>query len=418
LYIAVPVGILLVLAVRGKHRLWGASSIAAVVVMFLIYSNLLLPALNVQPGSIKEMMSIPFQQTARYVVEHGDEVTTEEKAAIDTILPYDQLAEKYKPELSDPIKDMYREGVTSEQLMTYLKTWYSMLLKHPGTYIQAAINGCYGYFYPNGQIENRLLFQYYSQGEPQYTGYFNYAYSAGFADARELITDYSYFVWQVPGVGMLYNPAVYSWVLIIMCALLLRKKRIKALIGLIPALLTVLICCASPVNGLTRYMLPVMATVPLLVGWTIHQLKLAKEEEEALSDPEETSTSHSNRGHEMFRFAISGGVCFLVEYGCLIVLKEFFVVHYLIAAGIGFVLSVALNYLMCVRWVFPEAQDKGHKAKLLFFVTSLIGLVLNQLFMWAFVDGLGIYYLLAKVITTVLVMVWNYITKRKVLQGN
>lgn len=34
---------------------------------------------NIQNGSIREALSLPFQQTARYIVEYGDEVTDEEK---------------------------------------------------------------------------------------------------------------------------------------------------------------------------------------------------------------------------------------------------------------------------------------------------------------------------------------------------
>ena len=418
LYIIAPVGILLIFAVRGRQKLWAACSLVAAIALFLAYSNVLLPVLKVQSGSIKEALSIPFQQTARYIATHGDDVTDEEKAAIDAILPYDEIAKNYDSELADPIKDMYRSDVTTEELKEYLKVWFEMLLKHPATYVQATMNNYYGYFYPNGQIENRLIFQYYCQGEPQYTGYFSYAYAESFTDAREFVSDYSYFLWRIPGVGLLYSPAVYTWALIIMFVLLLRKKRIKALIGLVPALLTVLICCASPVNALVRYMLPVMATLPLLIGWTLYQLRLAKDEEQQLLlEMNGAGTMPISRGREIFRFVISGGVCFLVEYGTLILMKEGFGIHYLIASGIGFMLSVVLNYLMCVRWVFPNTQGKGNKAKMLFLVTSLIGLALNQLFMWAFVDGLGIYYLLAKVITTILIMVWNYITKRKVLQG-
>ena len=37
------------------------------------------------------MLSIPFQQTARYVKEHGKEVTKEEKMTINKVLNYDTI---------------------------------------------------------------------------------------------------------------------------------------------------------------------------------------------------------------------------------------------------------------------------------------------------------------------------------------
>ena len=43
---------------------------------------------------------------------------------------------------------------------------------------------------------------------------------------------------------------------------------------------------------------------------------------------------------------------------------------------------------------------------------SVIGLGLNQLLMWLFVDKLHIYYMLSKIIATAIVMVYNFITRK------
>ena len=46
---------------------------------------------NINEGSIKEALSIPFMQTARYVVAYDSEVTEEERNAINNVLEYDTL---------------------------------------------------------------------------------------------------------------------------------------------------------------------------------------------------------------------------------------------------------------------------------------------------------------------------------------
>lgn len=411
LFIAVPVGILLILSVRRRPRIWAACSLAGSLVLFWVYSSVLLPALGVKNGSIREALSIPFQQTARYIVEYGNDVTEAEKAAIDAILPYDKIARNYDPQLSDPVKRLFREHSTKGELTTYLRAWFLMFFKHPDAYIQATLNNYYGYFYPDEPIEKMGMFQYYIKGAPVDTGYFSFGYTEAFNATRDAVKDYSYFFRQVPAVSLLYSPAAYTWMLIILCGLLLRKKRFKALVALVPALLTVLICCASPVNGLVRYMLPVMATLPLLIGWTFSMLRPA---EGAVGRP---ADAHTKSMREMFRFAISGGVCILIEYGCMIVLKEAFQAHYLIAAGAGFLLSVAFNYLLCVRWVFTDTRSAGRKAQALFLITSLVGLAINQFLMWMLVDVFALYYIFAKIISSAVVMVWNYIAKRRVLVG-
>ena len=50
------------------------------------------------------------QQTARYLKEYPDDVTKEEAKAIDGVMKYDEIADLYNPELSDPVKATYRGG--------------------------------------------------------------------------------------------------------------------------------------------------------------------------------------------------------------------------------------------------------------------------------------------------------------------
>ena len=42
----------------------------------------------------------------------------------------------------------------------------------------------------------------------------------------------------------------------------------------------------------------------------------------------------------------------------------------------------------------------------------LIGLGLTELLMWAFTDGLGLFYLLSKAIAAVIVLLWNFFAKK------
>ena len=133
---------------------------------------------------------------------------------------------------------------------------------------------------------------------------------------------------------------------------------------------------------------------------------------------------------EVVRFALTGGICFLVEFAALVLLKEGLGLDTLIATPIAFALSVVVNYALCMRWVFRGARDGGAAAKAGFAVTSVMGLVLNEGLMLLFRVMLGedavlltlldypvTMYMLNKVLATLLVMVWNYFTKKAVLQS-
>ena len=139
----------------------------------------------------------------------------------------------------------------------------------------------------------------------------------------------------------------------------------------------------------------------------------------------------NNRLNEIIKFAFTGGVCFLIEYAALIVLKEWLRLPVVAATPIAFLISVVFNYLLCVKWVFDGAAEGNRKAQIGFIITSLMGLALNWLIMWALtalfgedavlltIFGIDVkVYMLNKVIATGLVMVWNYFTKRWLLKGN
>lgn len=115
---------------------------------------------------------------------------------------------------------------------------------------------------------------------------------------------------------------------------------------------------------------------------------------------------------EVIRFGINGGLSFIVDYGVMILLKECLGVHYLLASSISFVLSVIVNYYICVLWVF-KGVNKQKTNMTLFIGSSVIGLGLNSLFMYLLVEFLFINYMISKIFATVIVMIWNYIMKKK-----
>ncbi len=122
----------------------------------------------------------------------------------------------------------------------------------------------------------------------------------------------------------------------------------------------------------------------------------------------------NDRLREMFRFVVTGGFSFLVDFGLMVFLVEIFHMNELLAAGISFTVSVIVNYLMCVFWVFDATQKSNVLTIIIFIFSSVIGLVLNELFMWILLE-LYVNYMVAKIISTILVMIWNYIAKRKAI---
>lgn len=227
---------------------------------FFSFNNLLVPSLGISEGSIREVLSIPFQQTARYAIEHGDELTKQEIRAIDTLLTYDTLQERYDPEKSDPVKNEFNKLTTKEELHDYLKVWWKGLLTHPTTYIDATLHNSYGYFYPNShkwylyasydkRITENNLVDYHFNGLKGLRSFL-----AGFGNAFMLI----------PFFGLISTIGAGSWALLIIAVYLITLKKYRYLLPLLPLFASLLICIASPVNTYFRYAMPYLFCLPVI----------------------------------------------------------------------------------------------------------------------------------------------------------
>ena len=120
---------------------------------------------------------------------------------------------------------------------------------------------------------------------------------------------------------------------------------------------------------------------------------------------------------QMFKFLLVGGLAFIIDYVTLIICKEVFNIHVLVSAAIAFTVSVIINYILSVTWVFDVDETKSKKKNFItFIVFSIIGLGLTELIMWFGVDILKISYLIVKIIATAIVMVFNFVTRKLFLE--
>lgn len=120
---------------------------------------------------------------------------------------------------------------------------------------------------------------------------------------------------------------------------------------------------------------------------------------------------------QIARFGVIGVLAFAIDYGFLYAFTEWLGIYYLISSVLSFSISVIFNYIASVLWVF-DVKQKTSKTRnfILFIVFSVIGLGINQLIMWLGVESLGLHYMLVKIFATAVVMVWNFVTRKKMLE--
>ncbi len=116
---------------------------------------------------------------------------------------------------------------------------------------------------------------------------------------------------------------------------------------------------------------------------------------------------------QLFRYTFVGGFAFLVDFGTLFILTEYFNIHYLVSAGIAFLFGLIVNYFLSVKWVFnSRVMENVWLEFILFTLIGLVGLGLNELFLYILTDIFLIYYLISKLITTFIVYFWNFFARK------
>ena len=142
---------------------------------------------------------------------------------------------------------------------------------------------------------------------------------------------------------------------------------------------------------------------------------------------------------QFIKFGLVGGLCFVIDYTVGIALlniimavtsQAHFEVASIISSVNGFVVSVIMNYILSFKYVFKRKEELDKKVEFtVFLVLSVIGLLLNSLIIWLGVGpiysgssflrkyvGYNLMYTGAKIVATIIVMIYNFITRKIFLE--
>ena len=271
-YVIWPMVLLLLIVFFVRYRKTGLfRRVVLALLLPVLAANLIQSALmshyDIEKGSIREALSLPIQQTARYLLERGDEVTAEERAAIAAVLDYDNMARDYFPMESDPVKDAFNPEATAADVLNYLKTWLRMGLKHPLVYVKATVNQSYPLVYPFaecGRLANGTLNRYHLYA----------AETIGIHDVEvaprlnNIRNEFNNDLFYLPFTGLVCSIPVHVLVLMFLCCYALSRRRWCFLIPALPLLLSVGIVLLAPgISGTPRYAFPIVYSLPVVMAY-------------------------------------------------------------------------------------------------------------------------------------------------------
>jgi len=115
---------------------------------------------------------------------------------------------------------------------------------------------------------------------------------------------------------------------------------------------------------------------------------------------------------QVILFLVVGVVSAIFDLLLFILLSDYFKIDYLIASFGSTCLAILFNYYLSKKWVFSSGKHSSRMEFTAFMVFSGIGVVLNQILIWLFVEHVLLDPKLSKIIAIGIVSVFNFITKK------
>lgn len=250
-------------------------TLGAAVAVNVALTGIVYPALGITPGSRREVLSIPFQQTARYVQEHEGELSQEERDAIGAVLDIDAIGEAYNPNKSDAVKNTFNEDATAEDLAAYFRVWASEFARDPVCYLEATAANYYAYFYA-GHASSWSYTSDFSREVMDWemlTPYFSFS-APDHPVVRAL--DGLCTLWRtafqkLPLTTLTMQAALYCWGLIALTAYAAHTRQGRMGVVLAPMWAVLLITLIGPCNAATyfRYAYPLAVLAPFAFAYAV-----------------------------------------------------------------------------------------------------------------------------------------------------
>lgn len=111
---------------------------------------------------------------------------------------------------------------------------------------------------------------------------------------------------------------------------------------------------------------------------------------------------------KLIKFSAVGALGTLAHYSVLVFLVQLLSVNVLVASSTGAIVGALVNYFLNYKWTF-NSNKRHSEAMAKFFAVAGVGFVMNGLFMALFTEALFMHYLIAQVMTTGIVLFWNFL---------
>lgn len=120
---------------------------------------------------------------------------------------------------------------------------------------------------------------------------------------------------------------------------------------------------------------------------------------------------------KLVRFVIAGGSATAVNLGILFILTHFLGIWYLLSSIIAFLCAFTVSFSLQKFWTFRDhIKEDMHKQASLFFLSMIGGIIANTLILYFLVEYQHFHYLLAQMISGIIIAVANFLIYGKIFK--
>lgn len=235
---------------------------AATLVLYLCLNVGLNNLLQVSPGGVEEMLSVPIQQLARVHHYEKDSLSTEDLELLYSILPKENL-DAYRVSVSDFVKCGFNSDAFEQHKADFFKLWIQQGVKHPFTYINSFLLGTVDFWYPHAVMDGYR--DVYNQ-----SSYYDYKVSEPGTEVvllPALHELYEYISWdkeaqKIPGIFLILSPGWFFVIFLTAFMYLWMKRFYTELIVMMIIAWNMATVFLGPI-ALIRYVLILFYAFPL-----------------------------------------------------------------------------------------------------------------------------------------------------------
>ena len=114
------------------------------------------------------------------------------------------------------------------------------------------------------------------------------------------------------------------------------------------------------------------------------------------------------------KYSVVGGIAFLIDFSVFYMAVTFVEIGYFVSGIYGFVVGVFVNFILARKYVFYDCSKVKETVEFfgVYFISG-VGLFIHQLTIYMLVEFAGSDVYIAKILASIIVLLWNYSIRRK-----